>query len=233
MAAVRENYRSRSIVRTHPCCSVLHSAAAGTAAPQRRRGAVLIVILVCFVVAAAMFVLLGRQSVAQRREAETQLWTAQAQWIAEAALGAGRRPTDGRRELRGRNLDHFGRRAWREETAPRRRIHVENVADRPNRRLVRVEADYPDDPVHRSRWTKQITIDLKTPADEEGRQEAVKQSKSENAMRRILGCKSEIENVRPCRSDDRRVTRRVNGRFALSPLPLPSPHGFTLWNCWW
>ena len=43
------------------------------------------------------------------------------------------------------------------------RFEPERVADRPNRHLVRVEADYPDDPVHRSRWTKQIAIDLKTP----------------------------------------------------------------------
>jgi hypothetical protein len=42
-------------------------------------------------------------------------------------------------------------------------IHVENVAGRPDSRSVRVEADYPDDPVHRARCTKEITIDLKKP----------------------------------------------------------------------
>ena len=46
------------------------------------RGAVLIIILVCFVFAAAMFAVLGRQSLAQRRETDRQVWTAQAQWIA-------------------------------------------------------------------------------------------------------------------------------------------------------
>jgi Tfp pilus assembly protein PilV len=120
------------------------------------------VILVCFVVAAAMFAMLGRQSVAQRNEAETQYWTAQAQWIAEAAFerAAARLGADAK----------YAGETWAISAAEmdgndgaKAKIHVETVADRPNRRLVRVEADYPDDPVHRSRWTKQIAIELKTP----------------------------------------------------------------------
>jgi len=130
--------------------------------PNHRRASVLVVIFVCFVVAAAMFVLLGRQSVAQRREAETQLWTAQAQWIAEAAVerAAARLTADAK----------YAGETWAIPAAEmggkqgaQARIHVEHLAGRPDSRLVRVEADYPDDPVHRSRWTKQIAIDLKTP----------------------------------------------------------------------
>lgn len=130
--------------------------------PKHRRGAILVVILVCFVVAAAMFVLLGRQSVTQRREAEAQLWTAQAQWIAEAAIerAAARLTADAK--YAGETWAISAVELGAKEGA-QARIRVENFADRPNRRLVRVEADYPDDPVHRSRWTKLIAIDLKTP----------------------------------------------------------------------
>jgi hypothetical protein len=39
------------------------------------------------------------------------------------------------------------------------RIHIANRDAKS--RLVRVEADYPDDPVHRHRWTQQIIVDLK------------------------------------------------------------------------
>ena len=130
---------------------------------RNRRGAILVVILVCFVVAAAMFVTLGRQSVIQRREAETQLWTAQAQWIAEAALerAAARLAADA----------NYSGETWTISAAElggsdaaKARIHVEKIAGSSGLRMVRVEADYPDDPVHRSRWTKKLGMAVETPA---------------------------------------------------------------------
>ena len=130
--------------------------------PKQRRGAILVVILVCFVVAAAMFVMLGRQSVAQRREADTQLWAAQAQWIAEAALERAVARLSADAKYTGETWAISAAELGGKEGG-QAKIHVEIVAGRPNRRLVRVEADYPDDPVHRSRWTKQIAIELKTP----------------------------------------------------------------------
>jgi Tfp pilus assembly protein PilX len=130
--------------------------------PHRRRGAVLIVILVCFAVAAVLFMLVASQSVVAHRASERQLWTSQARWVAEAAMEraaarliadanyAGETWTIPAAELSGKE-------------AAVARIRVERVADRPNRRLIRVEADYPDAPVHRSRWTTQITIDRPAP----------------------------------------------------------------------
>jgi hypothetical protein len=129
---------------------------------KRNRGTVLIVILVCFALAATLFVLIARQSISAHQVAETHVWTAQSQWIAEAALEraaarltananyAGETWTIPAVELSGR----YGAVA---------KIHVEGVADRPERRLVRVEADYPDGPVHRSRWTTQVLIDRPAP----------------------------------------------------------------------
>jgi hypothetical protein len=125
---------------------------------HRRRGAVLIVILVCFAVAATLFMLVAGQSVLVHRLSEKQLWTAQAQWVAEAASerAAARLIADA----------NYNGETWTIPAAALSgadsavaRIHVERIADRPDRRLVRVEADYPDAPVHRSRWTTQITID--------------------------------------------------------------------------
>jgi Tfp pilus assembly protein PilX len=133
---------------------------------QRRRGSVLIVILVCFIIAAAMFVMLGRQAVAQRNAAEGHLWTAQAQWIAEAAVE--------RAAARLRADAKYPGETWTITAAEiggkqdaKARIHVEPLAGRPDSRLVRVEADYPDQPVHRARCTKRITIDLKKPTTNE------------------------------------------------------------------
>ncbi|MHC4179342.1 MAG: hypothetical protein ACYSWU_17655, partial [Planctomycetota bacterium] len=39
-------------------------------------------------------------------------------------------------------------------------IGVETVPEQLNRRLVRVQADYPDHPQHRSRQTKQVWVQL-------------------------------------------------------------------------
>jgi hypothetical protein len=127
-----------------------------------RRASVLLVILICFVVAAAMFVMLARQAIAERRAAEAQLWTAQAQWIAEAAIerAAARLTADAK----------YPGETWTIAAAEmggkqgaQVRIHVEPIAGRPDSRLLRVEADYPDDPVHRARCSKQVTIELKKP----------------------------------------------------------------------
>ena len=125
-----------------------------------RRGSVLIIILVCFVLAAAMFAMLARQTLTERRAAETQLWTAQSQWIAEAAVerAAARLTADAK--YSGENWAISAAEMGGKQGA-RARIHVEPLAGRPDSRLVRVEADYPDDPVHRARSTKQIEIDLK------------------------------------------------------------------------
>ena len=117
--------------------------------PTDRRASVLIVILVCFVVAAAMFAMLARQSLAERRAADVRLWAAQANWIAEAAVKrttarlaadakyAGETWTISAAEMGGKQ-------------AAQARIHIEPVAGRPGSRLLRIEADYPDDPVHRT-----------------------------------------------------------------------------------
>jgi Tfp pilus assembly protein PilX len=122
------------------------------------RGAVLIVVLLCFAVAATVFVLVARQALMASRVATTELWTAQAQWVAEAAVekAAARLAADANYAGETWTIPAAGLSGANGAVA---KIRVESVADRPNRRLVRVEADYPDAPVHRSRWSMQVTID--------------------------------------------------------------------------
>jgi hypothetical protein len=130
---------------------------------KRRRGAVLIVILVCFALVTVLFTLVARQAFVANRLGERQLWSAQAQWVGEAALerAAARLAADPK----------YAGETWTIPAAELAgkdggvaKIRVEKVADRPDRRLVRVEADYPNVPVHRSRWTQQILIDCPAPA---------------------------------------------------------------------
>ena len=123
-----------------------------------RRGAVLVVVLVCLAVAAAMFVVLVKLAATGRQSMQTQCWRMQAQWLAESGLerAAARLAADAK----------YTNETWTlaaEELggdAGVVRIRTEAVADQPNRRLVSVEADYPDDPQHRVRCNKQIVVDV-------------------------------------------------------------------------
>jgi hypothetical protein len=151
----------------------------GRKSNRDRRGAIIVVILVCFAVASALFVLLAGQSVAGRRAADAQLWSEQARWVAEAALerAAARLAVD---------ANYVGE-TWTipaaeltDKEAALAKIHVEKDTEQPERRLVRVEADYPDAPVYRSRWSKQITIDLAAPAASKTAETPKKTEKSEN-----------------------------------------------------
>jgi type II secretory pathway component PulK len=121
---------------------------------------VLLVILVCFALAAAIFVYLGRLSLTQRSTSQSQHESLQAQWLAEAGVE--------RAAARLADDPGYAGETWTvsaQELAGRRggvvRIHVAAASKDAKSRLVRVEADYPDDPVHCRRWKKEITVDLK------------------------------------------------------------------------
>ena len=124
-----------------------------------RRGAVLVVVLVCLAVAAAMFVVLVKLAAAGRQSMQAQCWRMQAQWLAESGLerAAARLAADAKytNETWTIAAEELGG-----DAAGVVRIRAEAVADQPNRRLVSVEADYPDDPQHRVRCNKQIVVDV-------------------------------------------------------------------------
>jgi hypothetical protein len=123
----------------------------------------LVVVLICFALAAAMFVLVARQAIFSHQIAETQVWTIQAQWVAEAALERTAARLAANADYAGETWDIPAAELSGDHDAVAK-IHVEKVADHPNRRLVRVEADYPVAPVHRSRWATQVLIDRPAPA---------------------------------------------------------------------
>ncbi|MEN6448911.1 MAG: hypothetical protein ABFC96_00330 [Thermoguttaceae bacterium] len=115
------------------------------------------IILVCFALAAAMFVVLARLAFTARRAAETQQWAVQAQWLAEAGLD--------RAAARLQQQPDYSGETWRisaSELAGKQaavvKIRVDGIADLAPHRIY-VEADYPDDPVHRSRCTKEIVLE--------------------------------------------------------------------------
>jgi len=127
--------------------------------PAGRRGAALVVALVCLAVASAVFMSLLKVAVAQRGALESHAWQVQAAWLAESALerAAARLAADA--DYPGENwklpAEAFGGHHGAAVT-----IEVLGVSKRPDCRLVRVRADYPDHPQHRSRESKQVLVQL-------------------------------------------------------------------------
>ena len=122
------------------------------------RGAILIVVLVCLMLATAMFVLVVRQALTQRQAMEISQRCLQASWLAEAGLerAAARLAADPK----------YAGETWTLSAAELAageggvvKIEVKAITDRPERRLVRVQADYPDAPEHRCRQVKEIVVD--------------------------------------------------------------------------
>jgi hypothetical protein len=125
---------------------------------QDRRGVVLVVIIVCLTVAAAIFVSVVRQVAAERQALEGSQRLLQAQWLAEAGIerAAARLAADPK----------YAGETWTIPAAELAategavvRILIAAVADRPEQRSVRVEADSSDNPEHRCRHVKQIIVD--------------------------------------------------------------------------
>ena len=126
--------------------------------PRCHCGAILIVVLVCLAVAATMFVLVVKQAAMERQAIRTSQWTLQALWLAEAGVERAAARLAANPSYSGETWSIPAQELAAEYGAAVR-IHVETVADQPERRLVRVEADYPDASELRCRQVKQIVVD--------------------------------------------------------------------------
>jgi type II secretory pathway component PulK len=126
---------------------------------RKPRGVILILVLVCLAVAAALIVVAVRLAAVAYRAAQTDEQNLQAAWLVESGLerASARLAAD---------PDYSGE-TWRLPAAELDgqragvvAITVRPAADQPSRRIVRVQADFPDDPLLRSRQNKEIVIDL-------------------------------------------------------------------------
>lgn len=131
---------------------------------RRRRGGAMIVILVCLAVAATVMLSLTRLAVANRRTMEVEAWQLQARWLVESSLerAAARLAVDSK----------YAGETWSIAAATFQgrdgavvRIRVETVPNQPARRLVRAEADFPDDPQLRVRQAKQVVVEIPSPGE--------------------------------------------------------------------
>jgi Tfp pilus assembly protein PilV len=126
---------------------------------DRRQGAVLVLVIVCVVVALVLLLSIAKLAAAGRRMTDQQSWQLQATWLAESGLerAAWRLAAD---------ADYTGE-TWTlsadqlaDDDSAVVAIQVEPLPEQPNRRLVRVQADYPDHPQHRARQSTQAVVQL-------------------------------------------------------------------------
>jgi hypothetical protein len=122
-------------------------------------GAVLIIALVCMAAAGVIVLSLLQLAVAQRGAIQLETWEIQAAWMAESGLdrAAARLAADPkyRGEVWTVPAEVFGG-----EDSAVVRIEVDSLANEPNRRKVRVQADFPEQPQHHARQSREADIRL-------------------------------------------------------------------------
>jgi hypothetical protein len=132
-----------------------------------RRGALMIVVLVCLMVLVMLVGALLRRSMFERNQVRDEERRAQAEWLAESgvSLAAARLALDS--SYRGETWD-VAAQACGGHWPARVSIAVENVKDQPDRRSVKVRADYPVEQPLRARHSKQVVIYLGSRRSGEG-----------------------------------------------------------------
>ncbi len=123
------------------------------------RGAALIMVLVGMALATTIFLSVLRLIAVQRQSVELHFRQIQAGWLAESAVQRATARLSAETKYRGETWNispqDLGGRDGAAIT-----IRVEDVAGRPDRRKVHVEADYPDDPFQRARQTREAIVPI-------------------------------------------------------------------------
>ena len=117
-------------------------------------------VIVCAMVTLAIFISILKLAAAGRKMSHQRAWQVQATWLAESALerAAWRLAADAgyQGETWTLSAEEIGG-----AEAALVEIRVESITEQPNRRLVRIQADYPDHPQHRARQSKQAVVRVK------------------------------------------------------------------------
>ncbi|HBO44107.1 MAG TPA: hypothetical protein DD670_09285 [Planctomycetaceae bacterium] len=124
-----------------------------------RRGIALVTAMVCLAMVVVLMSLIVQVAMMRHTVARDELRQLQAAWLADSALqrAAARLAAD--REYAG-EMWKIGAEAFDGRHAGVVLIEVTASDEDARRRIVRVRADFPDDPVHRARRSKQITVML-------------------------------------------------------------------------
>jgi len=129
---------------------------------KHRSGAALIIVLMGLAVATTIFLSVLKLIAVQRESVELQTRQIQAGWLAESAVqrASARLAADG--SYRGETWNISAQDIGGRDGA-KIAIRVDDVAGKPERRKVHVEADYPDDPLQRARQARDVIVRIPSP----------------------------------------------------------------------
>ena len=126
----------------------------------RRRGWVLVAAIVCTAVASVIFMSILRLLAAERRATQTDQWQVQAAWLAESGIERAANRLSGDPKYSGETWK-LPAGAFAARAGAAVKIEVQPIPEQPGQRLIRVQADYPDDPQHRVRQTRQAVVPVR------------------------------------------------------------------------
>jgi type II secretory pathway component PulK len=127
---------------------------------QKRYGMVLILMLGCLAVATALLVVGVKLAVLSHRAAQDCEHGVQAQWLAESAVERAAAKLAADAAYAGETWLIPAKELGGDESGVVK-ISINAIPQRTNGRLVKVEADFPDDPLAHARCSKEITLELK------------------------------------------------------------------------
>ena len=114
---------------------------------------------------------------ASHQAVQTAAWNAETLWLVESGLQKAQAALAADEKYAGETWTISAEQLQGQDPGVVR-IRVEPVADQPQSRIVRVEADYPDDPVHRVRSEKEKIISLPKSSKEEKNENNEKEEKT-------------------------------------------------------
>jgi len=124
---------------------------------MKRLGAAMIVVLIGMTVATSIFLSILKLIALERQAVELQARQLQAGWLAESAVQRACARLATETNYRGETWKLSAKELGGRDAATIA-IRVEDVAGKPDRRSVHVEADYPDDPHERARVGRELVV---------------------------------------------------------------------------
>lgn len=125
----------------------------------RRGGAAMIVVLLGLVLATAVFLSVLKLIALQRESVDLQTRQIQADWLAQSAVERGRARLSAEPGYRGETWNISARDIGGRDAATAV-IRVDDVAGKPDRRAIHVEAVYSHDPSQRVQQTRDVVVQL-------------------------------------------------------------------------
>ncbi len=126
---------------------------------EKRRGVILILILACLAIASVLLITGIKLALSSHRVARTFGWGEQAQCLAESGLERAAAQLAADADYSGETWNISARDLGGDD-AGRVKIEVKPIPEHGNRRLVKVEADFPDDPLDRVEYSRELTLEL-------------------------------------------------------------------------